>query len=61
VREAATMAEWEAKEGENGEIIVRKKPPPPVPYENVKAWIGGMVVFSLIMFFLVMLIRDWFG
>ena len=55
------MAEWEAKEGEDGEIVVKKKPPPPEPFKIVKTWIGVIVVFSLIMFVLVMLVRAWFG
>ena len=55
------MAEWEAKEGEDGEIIVKKKPPPPMPFKTVKTWIGVIVVFSFIVFILVMLVRAWFG
>jgi hypothetical protein len=55
------MAEWEAKEGEDGGVVVRKKPSPPEPFKNVKTWIGGIAVFSLIVFVLVMLVRGWFG
>jgi hypothetical protein len=54
-------AEWEAKEGEDGEIIIKKKPPPSMPFRAVKTWIGGIAVFSLTAFVLVTLVGSWFG
>jgi hypothetical protein len=55
------MAEWEAKEGKDGEIIIKKKPPPSMPFKAVRTWIRGIAVFSLTVFVLVTLVGVWFG
>ncbi len=56
------MAKWEVTEADGGKTLtVKQKGPPPMPYKEVKVWIGRVFMFLIVLLTLAILARDWFG